>query len=137
MQQAAALPRARRKPQAEGASPGQQQQQPQRQGQRQGQQQEGQQRSGGKGTQGSERVAPEPLELSEASPMYLPVLTDEDLENDPPGHKSGYVAVIGRPNAGVDIGRVWAHDWEGGLGIGRVWVHYIKGPGIGGVLCWE
>ncbi|KAF6263061.1 prokaryotic type K homology domain-containing protein [Scenedesmus sp. NREL 46B-D3] len=32
--------------------------------------------------------------------MYLPVLTDEDLECDPPDHKSGYVAVIGRPNAG-------------------------------------
>jgi hypothetical protein len=42
----------------------------------------------------------EPLRLSETNPMYLPVLTDEDLENDPPGHKSGYVAVIGRPNAG-------------------------------------
>jgi hypothetical protein len=42
----------------------------------------------------------EPLRLSEANPMYLPVLTDEDLDNDPPGHKSGYVAVIGRPNAG-------------------------------------
>jgi hypothetical protein len=42
----------------------------------------------------------EPLRLSETNPMYLPVLTDEDLDNDPPGHKSGYVAVIGRPNAG-------------------------------------
>ncbi|GBF97241.1 GTPase Era [Raphidocelis subcapitata] len=38
--------------------------------------------------------------LPESSPMYLPVLTDEDLAADPPGHRSGYVAVIGRPNAG-------------------------------------
>jgi GTP-binding protein Era len=100
MQQAAAGGPRPRKPQAEGAAPGQQQQHPQRQGQ----QQEGQQRSGGKGVRGSEGGAPEPLELSEASPMYLPVLTDEDLDNDPPGHKSGYVAVIGRPNAGEDSG---------------------------------
>jgi hypothetical protein len=42
----------------------------------------------------------EPLRLNETNPMYLPVLTDEDLDNDPPGHQSGYVAVIGRPNAG-------------------------------------
>lgn len=40
------------------------------------------------------------MRLSESSPYYLPVLTDEDLEADPPGHRSGYVAVIGRPNAG-------------------------------------
>jgi hypothetical protein len=41
-----------------------------------------------------------PIKLSERNPMYLPVLTDEDLAADPPGHKSGYVAVIGKPNAG-------------------------------------
>lgn len=28
------------------------------------------------------------------------VLTDKDLAEDPPGHKSGYAALIGRPNAG-------------------------------------
>ncbi len=28
------------------------------------------------------------------------MLTDEDLDADPPGHRSGYVAVIGKPNAG-------------------------------------
>jgi hypothetical protein len=38
--------------------------------------------------------------LNERSPMYVPVLTDEDLAADPPGHRSGYVAVIGKPNAG-------------------------------------
>lgn len=38
--------------------------------------------------------------LDERSPFYQPVLTDEDLAEDPPGHKSGYVAVIGKPNAG-------------------------------------
>jgi len=32
--------------------------------------------------------------------MYSPALTDDDLDADPPGHKSGYVAVIGKPNAG-------------------------------------
>lgn len=42
----------------------------------------------------------DPMVLSERSPMYVPVLTDEDLAADPPGHKSGYVAVIGKPNAG-------------------------------------
>jgi len=42
----------------------------------------------------------EKLELDESDPMYTPALTDEDLEQDPPGHKSGYVAVIGKPNAG-------------------------------------
>ncbi len=31
---------------------------------------------------------------------YVPVLTDEDLAEDPPDHRSGYVAVIGKPNAG-------------------------------------
>uniref|UniRef100_A0A7S3QV87 Era-type G domain-containing protein n=1 Tax=Dunaliella tertiolecta TaxID=3047 RepID=A0A7S3QV87_DUNTE len=40
------------------------------------------------------------LELQETDPMYLPYLTDEDLAEDPPDHKSGYVAVIGKPNAG-------------------------------------
>lgn len=43
---------------------------------------------------------PDPVVLKESNPMYIPVLTDEDLDSDPPGHKSGYVAVIGRPNAG-------------------------------------
>lgn len=28
------------------------------------------------------------------------VLTNADLAQDPPGHKSGYAALIGRPNAG-------------------------------------
>ncbi|PNH12008.1 GTPase Era [Tetrabaena socialis] len=38
--------------------------------------------------------------LEESSPFYQPALTDEDLALDPPGHRSGYVAVIGKPNAG-------------------------------------
>ncbi|KAG2487099.1 hypothetical protein HYH03_014212 [Edaphochlamys debaryana] len=38
--------------------------------------------------------------LDESSPFYQPALTDEDLAEDPPGHRSGYVAVIGKPNAG-------------------------------------
>ncbi|KAG2428378.1 hypothetical protein HYH02_014394 [Chlamydomonas schloesseri] len=38
--------------------------------------------------------------LNETSPFYQPALTDEDLAEDPPGHRSGYVAVIGKPNAG-------------------------------------
>jgi hypothetical protein len=42
----------------------------------------------------------DPMELYESNSMYVPVLTDEDLAADPPGHRSGYVAVIGRPNAG-------------------------------------
>lgn len=47
-----------------------------------------------------EREAFGPTILSESSPFYQPALTDEDLEQDPPGHRSGYVAVIGKPNAG-------------------------------------
>lgn len=43
---------------------------------------------------------PSPAQLREDDPMFLPALTDEDLAMDMPGHKSGYVAVIGRPNAG-------------------------------------
>ncbi|GIL77985.1 hypothetical protein Vretimale_7380 [Volvox reticuliferus] len=43
---------------------------------------------------------PGPAILNEYSPFYQPALTDEDLEQDPPGHRSGYVAVIGKPNAG-------------------------------------
>ena len=31
---------------------------------------------------------------------YQGILTDADLDKDPPNHKSGYVAIIGRPNAG-------------------------------------
>ncbi|GFR51998.1 hypothetical protein Agub_g14533, partial [Astrephomene gubernaculifera] len=42
----------------------------------------------------------ERIVLDESSPLYQPALTDEDLEQDPPGHRSGYVAVIGKPNAG-------------------------------------
>eukprot|EP00198_Chlamydomonas_reinhardtii_P011161 XP_001700498.1 ERA-like protein, small ras-type GTPase [Chlamydomonas reinhardtii] len=38
--------------------------------------------------------------LDETNPFYQPALTDEDLAEDPPGHRSGYVAVIGKPNAG-------------------------------------
>ncbi|KAG2423360.1 hypothetical protein HXX76_015408 [Chlamydomonas incerta] len=38
--------------------------------------------------------------LEETNPFYQPALTDEDLAEDPPGHRSGYVAVIGKPNAG-------------------------------------
>lgn len=38
--------------------------------------------------------------LDESSPFYQPALTDDDLAQDPPGHRSGYVAVIGKPNAG-------------------------------------
>ncbi|GLC40143.1 hypothetical protein PLESTB_000881700 [Pleodorina starrii] len=47
-----------------------------------------------------EREARGPTILDESSPFYQPALTDEDLEQDPPGHRSGYVAVIGKPNAG-------------------------------------
>ena len=32
---------------------------------------------------------------------YLPYLTDADLAEDSPDHQSGYVAVIGKPNAGA------------------------------------
>ena len=32
------------------------------------------------------------VELDENDPMFTPVLTDEDLAEDPPGHRSGYVA---------------------------------------------
>ena len=39
-------------------------------------------------------------QLHKSDPMYQPALTDEDLARDPPGHRSGYVAVIGKPNAG-------------------------------------
>ncbi len=38
----------------------------------------------------------------------MPVLSDEDLAEDPPGHKSGYVAIIGKPNAG---GRARLAGW--------------------------
>ncbi|EFJ46362.1 Era-like protein [Volvox carteri f. nagariensis] len=47
-----------------------------------------------------EKEAFGPTILNESSPFYQPALTDEDLEQDPPGHRSGYVAVIGKPNAG-------------------------------------
>lgn len=40
------------------------------------------------------------VELRESSSMYQPALTDKDLDEDPEGHRSGFVAVIGRPNAG-------------------------------------
>lgn len=39
--------------------------------------------------------------LDESDELYVPALTDEDLDQDPPGHRSGYVAVIGKPNAGA------------------------------------
>ena len=54
--------------------------------------------------QEKEREKPDPLKLWESNSMYVPVLTDEDLAADPPGHRSGYVAVIGRPNAGERLG---------------------------------
>jgi hypothetical protein len=57
-----------------------------------------------------ERQRFEPVVLNEKSPMYIPVLTDEDLAADPPGHKSGYVAVIGKPNAG-ESGSVIVSGW--------------------------
>jgi hypothetical protein len=81
-----------------------QQQQQQQEGQ---QQQQQQQRAGRQGGSGGDSLR-EPVRLSESSPMYLPVLTDEDLDNDPPGHKSGYVAVIGRPNAGGPSLKGWS-----------------------------
>jgi hypothetical protein len=34
------------------------------------------------------------------SRSYVPALTDEQLAEDPEDHRSGYVAVIGKPNAG-------------------------------------
>lgn len=72
------------------------------------QQQQGQQQ----GAQDKEAPAPrEAVELPEVSPMYLPVLTDEDLAADPPGHVSGYVAVIGRPNAGTQTQRPPSAIW--------------------------
>eukprot|EP00877_Chromochloris_zofingiensis_P005675 jgi/Chrzof1/15108/Cz09g27130.t1 len=42
----------------------------------------------------------EPMCLDDSSPVYVPVLTDADLADDPPGHRSDFVAVIGKPNAG-------------------------------------
>ena len=36
------------------------------------------------------------VELDEQHPMWAPALTDEDLAEDPVGHRSGYVAVIGK-----------------------------------------
>jgi GTP-binding protein EngB required for normal cell division len=50
--------------------------------------------------QQQQQQRPTPVFLDESSPFYQPALTDDDLGNDPPGHRSGYVAVIGRPNAG-------------------------------------
>ncbi|GFH28380.1 ERA-like protein, small ras-type GTPase [Haematococcus lacustris] len=42
----------------------------------------------------------ERMQLHENDPMFVPTLTDEELAEDPEGHRSGYVAVIGKPNAG-------------------------------------
>ncbi|GFH17703.1 era-type G domain-containing protein, partial [Haematococcus lacustris] len=42
----------------------------------------------------------ERMQLLENDPMFVPTLTDEELAEDPEGHRSGYVAVIGKPNAG-------------------------------------
>jgi hypothetical protein len=106
LRQAAAQPGQKRaKQQQQGAGASSSTQQRQQKGQVQ-------QRGGSRGAEGGDGDSqqPEPLELLESSPMYLPVLTDEDLEADPPGHKSGYVAVIGRPNAGG-----WP-CWGGGPG---------------------
>jgi hypothetical protein len=61
----------------------------------------------------------EPLRLHETNPMYLPVLTDEDLDNDPPGHQSGYVAVIGRPNAGEQAFQ--CQVWGVRIGVAASW----------------
>ena len=47
------------------------------------------------------------LYLAEDDPMWAPALTDEDLDNDPPGHKSGYVAVIGKVRENLTY-LVWA-----------------------------
>ena len=38
--------------------------------------------------------------VDERNIYYQGILTDADLDKDPPNHKSGYVAIIGRPNAG-------------------------------------
>ncbi|KAG1679801.1 hypothetical protein FOA52_012713 [Chlamydomonas sp. UWO 241] len=57
-------------------------------------------RAGGRGRGGRGRGESRGVVLPESDPMYAPALTDEDLDADPPGHKSGYVAVIGKPNAG-------------------------------------
>jgi hypothetical protein len=120
MRQAEAQPgqrRAKQKQQQQGASADSQQRQ---------QKGQAQQRGSDKGAEGGEGASqqPEPLELLESSPMYLPVLTDEDLEADPPGHKSGYVAVIGRPNAGGWVGKmvegrseVYGSQWSARCGI--------------------
>lgn len=70
-----------------------------------------------------------PVELPERSPMYLPVLTDEDLAADPPGHKSGYVAVIGKPNAGG-----WGWAWTEGCGRGNTWRGVVGA--LGGAWNW-
>ncbi|GIL66176.1 hypothetical protein Vafri_19783 [Volvox africanus] len=56
--------------------------------------------SGGSAQLTRQEELPGPAILNESSPFYQPALTDEDLEQDPPGHRSGYVAVIGKPNAG-------------------------------------
>jgi 50S ribosome-binding GTPase len=39
-------------------------------------------------------------ERNTAELYYEDILTNDDLDDDPPGHKSGYIAIIGRPNAG-------------------------------------
>jgi predicted GTPase len=39
-------------------------------------------------------------EYSRSREFLEDTLSNEDLEADPPGHRSGYAALIGRPNAG-------------------------------------
>ena len=69
------------------------------QGQGRGQGQ-GQGRRGQSNSREANRGLSYNVELDEKNPMWTPALTDEDLDQDPPGHRSGYVAVIGKPNAG-------------------------------------
>lgn len=53
---------------------------------------------------GSAKPARDPrknkVKLDDKNALYQPVLDGKQLKSEPEGHKSGYVAIIGRPNAG-------------------------------------
>lgn len=51
---------------------------------------------GGRGGSGKQRQGGEKVQLDESDALFQPWLT----ERDPKGHKSGYVAIVGKPNAG-------------------------------------
>ena len=45
---------------------------------------------------GPRKPKPQRIELDESDPIFQPAL----VRGDPPGHRSGYLAIVGRPNAG-------------------------------------